>query len=73
LNLGIKSRFFCKKARTNSEQIGEESFQKTTLFHWLKFKYIQIQFFEKIKKLGKFCKKTRTNSEQISEEFFFLK
>jgi hypothetical protein len=24
------------------------------LFHWLKFKYIQIQFFEKVKKTRKF-------------------
>jgi hypothetical protein len=40
------------------------------LFHWLKFKYTQIQFFEKIKKSGKFRKNSRTNSEQISEDFF---
>jgi hypothetical protein len=33
---------FFKKARTNSEQIDEEKNSKMTLFHWLKFKYIQI-------------------------------
>jgi hypothetical protein len=44
LMLLIYSKYakFCKKTRTNSQQIGKDFFSKTTLFHWLKFKSIQI-------------------------------
>jgi hypothetical protein len=65
-----KSAKKCKKTRTNSQQISEDFFLKMTLFSWLKFKSIQIQFFLGNKIAGKFCKKTRINSKLIGEEFF---
>jgi hypothetical protein len=43
----LKKNKKCKKTRTNSDQISEDFFLKNALFHWLKFKSIQIQFFRK--------------------------
>jgi hypothetical protein len=40
-----------------------------TLFHWLKFKYIQIRFFEKQKKHEKFVKRIEQILRRLVKNF----